>query len=93
MAFVGTQVVVQTTSTPIFTFSANTGTEDNQIPFMIQVPAGATQTIFVGGEGVTTGNGYPLTVSKEYALGIVAGEVLYGITASPQVIYVLQGRF
>lgn len=93
MAFVGSQTVIQTTATPLFDYSANTGTETNQVPFLIEVPSGATQTVFVGGEGVTTGSGYPLTPGKEYTFGTIAGEVLFGITSSPQVIYILQGRF
>lgn len=91
MAFFSSQVSVGVGATPLFTFSNNTGSLNDPVPFMVQNPPGGTN-VWVGGPNVTTNNGYLLTTGREYTFSIISGEVLYAIAATTQTVYVLQGR-
>ena len=43
--------------------------------------AGAA-TVFVGGSGVTTSNGFPLAAAGTLSIDLAAGEEIYGIVAT-----------
>jgi hypothetical protein len=69
------------------------GTDGDEIPFLFKNADGSA-TIYVGGPGVTTANGYPIAAGASVPAGIVGdNETLYGIalTGTP-VVAVLAGR-
>ena len=80
-------ITVQTTATVLHT-STEYGNEP--ISVLISVPAGA-QTVYIGGENVTTANGMPIEAGTWKELDLGAKEVVYAIvSATTQVVSVLR---
>ena len=61
--------------------------------YAVTVPSGGS-TVYLGGSGVTTGQGFPLTAGNTVSMDLDKGEALYGIVgAGSQTVNVLrQGR-
>lgn len=80
-------VTVATTATAL---NVAEGSASDRVSVLVAVPTGGA-TVFVGGSGVTTANGYPITAGTSIALDLNSGEVAYGIVAaSTQAVAVLR---
>lgn len=92
MAFLSTQVALNaSTATALYAYETNqTGTKDDPIPVTII----CASAIYVGGSGVTSGNGFVLPANTPLNLQVFgSSEILYGLAeSSTPTAYVLMGR-
>lgn len=79
MAAVGTSVSVTTTAT-LLSGSETDSLAGQSILFI------APSVVYLGGSGVTSGTGYPVTPGVEYSFDLQAGEAMYAIAASGTVV-------
>jgi len=78
MPIIGTRVTVCTTATVIM-LPTNGSTGDPITGSLLNL---GSQDVDLGGAGVTTGAGYLLRVGGTFDVDLIAGDVLYGVTAS-----------
>lgn len=100
MGFASAQVTVSNvTATPLFGTSATglirtTGAVSDPFAAIIQNTDGSN-TVFLGGPGVTSGNGFPLIKGASIPFAFLGTDAtgLYGIAnVAPVVVAVLAGR-
>ena len=73
-------VSVGTTATALNV--AEVGASD-RVSVLVAVPTSATKTVYLGGAGVDTTDGYPLTAGQQLSLNALAnGEVWYAVVAT-----------
>lgn len=84
MAFTSDQVSVGTTATLI---SATAGVDSD---CLIKLGSAAGADVYLGGPGVTTSNGFPLSAGETIPTADLRYDDLYGIVASgTETVYVL----
>jgi hypothetical protein len=98
------QITVPTTAKPLFvkgpgvagdgTFKAVDGSVGDELPTLIR-NLDAANTVFIGDQGVTTANGFPLKPGESFPVTWLGSdaEYLYGISsATTSVVAILAGR-
>lgn len=94
MALASQQVSVSTTAVNLlsgFTTGASIG---DQLPIVIRnTQASGGTTLYIGGPGVTTGNGFPLYPQESIPAQLLQSDVPYGIVGGGTItVAVLVGR-
>ena len=88
MAVASAQVSVTTTATEVATPLGDTGGAGQDV--LVKNPTGGA-TVYLGGSGVTTSNGFPLEAGAAVTARIFGDDILYGRVASgTQTVYVLR---
>jgi len=89
MPIISSRVTITTTATQIVD-PVRGGVPD---PISAVVKNAGAVSVFLGGAGVTTAAGYELAPGEPFNADLVAGDVLYGITASGSaVLHVMRFR-
>jgi len=85
----GEPVTIAPLGTSVLSSSVSIGTSATLIPTSalsnrksITIKNNGSNTIFIGGSGVTTGNGYPLNVNESLDIDLDDNANIYGIVAS-----------
>ncbi len=87
MAIVSAQTSIGTTATAVLTDETASGS------YVLLNPSGNTAIIYIGGSGVTTGNGFPLAVGAAIAVDVSGDDDLYGrVAAGTQTLAVLRTK-
>lgn len=79
MSVSATRVTVGTTATPLFEDTEGGG--EDRMSFAVTVPTGGA-TLVLGGDDVTTANGFEVAPGATFSADVAAREVVYGIVAS-----------
>lgn len=89
MPIISSRVTVTATATQIVN-PARGGVPD---PIAAMLRNAGAVSVFLGGEGVTAAAGYELAPGSTFMADLVAGDVLYGITAAdPAELHVMRFR-
>ena len=81
------QVSVSTTAVALVAapFTNLDGTIQDPTPVILE-NTHATATVYIGGPGVTSSNGYPLTAGSSLPMQLINSDIPYGVTASGTVV-------
>lgn len=79
MAVIAASVTVATTATELSGSDSGGSTSGQTV--LVKVPAGGA-TVYVGGSGVTTADGFPIAAGESQKFDLAGGEQIYGIVAA-----------
>lgn len=91
MPVIGERISVTTSATVLFT--PENGAAVDRKSAIIKLPAAATESVFLGGSGVTAAAGYELAAGDIVDVSLLHGDTIYGIVATnAQTVHVLRDR-